>query len=708
MFADRALLMLAAFSFLFFVGCDSSPSGDGNADADADADATPDGDTIGDADSGTPYTPVAPTPPAAPVLTPCPDGWETVDDAGDHGVAICEPLPSDGPSECPDGQVRFIGEQECAVVGAACASDGWPRDLPAEATVYFVRAGAPAGGTGTRDAPFATIGEAVAVASPGSIVALATGTYAETVELSEGVTLAGACAEETVVQCVEATEELATVEVVGDDVAVRDLSLVGPCPGVIVREGAALSLSGVVIEEVMAAGVVVRAGADAVLDTVVVRGTSLRPSDHLGGVALATLQADVTVTRAIFEGNRIAGVTAARSPGKLVLNDVIVRDTSGGRDGSWGRGLDVAFSGDVEVNRSLIESSREAGVVAQGEGTRLSLSHVVIRDTLGRDNDGAFGGGVQIFDGAEAHFAKVLLARNRESGALISEEATTLEAEDLMVVDTEPQRSDDLFGRGLDVQAGATVTVTRALFDGNHDIGVHMLDDGTMLTMTDVVVRQTLPRESDGSSGRGLEAVGEGHLDVQRATFEGNREVGVLVVGGAALFEDLSIRDMLPGVEEYAVGYGLEVIEGAQAELLRGAFESNQGISVLAFDPGTTLQAEELLVQGTAQNDLGIGGNGVVSANGALVTVQRFLVGDNALCGVQLAKGTDVDGTAYSLGGEADFSDGEISDNVVGVNVQTEGFDVDRLTQGVTFRGNQRNIDMDLLPVPPVVDLSDL
>lgn len=61
----------------------------------------------------------------------------------------------------------------------------------------------------------------------------------------------------------------------------------------------------------------------------------------------------------------------------------------------------------------------------------------------------------------------------------------------------------------------------------------------------------------------------------------------------------------------------------------------------------------------------------------------------NALSGVQLARG-----------GVADAARGEIAEHPIGANVQTEGFDVARISSGVRFRDNGRNLDTSGLPLP--------
>jgi hypothetical protein len=54
----------------------------------------------------------------------------------------------------------------------------------------------------------------------------------------------------------------------------------------------------------------------------------------------------------------------------------------------------------------------------------------------------------------------------------------------------------------------------------------------------------------------------------------------------------------------------------------------------------------------------------------------------------------------FATGGTMDLHEGEVSNNPIGANVQTEGFDINRLMDRVVFRDNERDLDMTELPVP--------
>ena len=95
-------------------------------------------------------------------------------------------------------------------------------------------------------------------------------------------------------------------------------------------------------------------------------------------------------------------------------------------------------------------------------------------------------------------------------------------------------------------------------------------------------------------------------------------------------------------------------------------------------------------------------GSGIVAICGAHVDVGNFLITNNVYCGVQLVHGADASGVGCTQGGTMDLHDGAISGHLIGANVQTEGFDIERLMDGVVFIDNESNLDMDELPVPEV------
>ena len=155
------------------------------------------GNDAGPIDLPTVAEPLPPAPPrlAIPPSWDCPAGWRSVSVA--EGISECTPWPEGGQLDCPAGEAHFPGTAGCALVGAPCPADGWPAALPAGRPVRYVRAPGTAG-DGSLTRPFGTINAAIAGATEGDVIAVASGTYDEFFVLPAGVALYGACAAETI------------------------------------------------------------------------------------------------------------------------------------------------------------------------------------------------------------------------------------------------------------------------------------------------------------------------------------------------------------------------------------------------------------------------------------------------------------------------------------------------------------------------------
>ena len=169
----------------------------------------------------------------------------------------------------------------------------------------------------------------------------------------------------------------------------------------------------------------------------------------------------------------------------------------------------------------------------------------------------------------------------------------------------------------------------------------------TDVVLTDVVIRDTLPQQSDLGFGRGLEAGFGARVTGTRVRVERSREIGVLAAtGGVALLRDLSVVD------------------------------------VAGLDP--------------PHNP---GGHGVVAASGML-TMSRFEIRNALTCGLLVI----VDASDPAA---LDIDTGLVSQNRIRACVQAEGFDLSRLMRDVTYRDNASNLDATTLPAPSAATMAD-
>ncbi len=612
-----------------------SPDPDGDTDAGGEAEAG--------VDAGAAFEP---TPPAAPALAPCPAGWRETDE----DPPACQPWPEGGRAECAIDEAHFPGETGCTRIGSSCPQGDWHEDLPPDASVLYVRAGAEIGvGDGSRQWPFGTIDEAMSEARDETVIALSKGTFEEAVALRRGVTLWGACVAETLVAASLPDPYAGTITIVGDDAIVRNLRVSGERAGVWADTTSA-TLEGVVVDGAENMALVVAYGAS------------------------------------------VAGT------------DLALRETRSS-DGRAGIGIVAAQGGSLELSRAVIERNHEIGVAA-GSGSTLRLTDVAILDTRAQDLSGGFGRGLHVYEGAVAELERAVIEGNLEGGAIVLGAGTSLRLTDAVVRDTGSRDSDGTYGRGLDVGSGASVELTRVLLERNRDAAVFAHEPETIVTLTDVVVRHTLGQATDDTRGLGLLVEVQAEVQAERVDFEDNQDTGILVRGAATTLGgvDVAVRGTRGDPEVRDRGVGLEANSGAVVDLARARFERNREAAVIAFDADTTMSLTEIAITDTLVRDCAVdvcadstGGLGVVAMSRAAIDLRRFVVAGSALCGVQVAGD-----------GSLDLHEGEIRDNPIGANVQVPDYDFGRLSDAVVYLDNGLNLDASAMPVPTPSDLPSL
>jgi hypothetical protein len=299
-----------------------------------------------------PAPPQAPRLPPAPMLLPCPAGWAEVDL---DGVAICEPRPGQPETaSCAAGTHPFLGGA-CRALTAPCAADGWPVPPPGR-TVVWIRAGA--NGAGTRDDPVGTIDDAIAIAPPGAVLAVAAGRHVADVSLSDRELL-GACAD----SIVEGEIDVAAG-------AIRALTIEGTMrvsgslvleevatTGVSVDSGGFLDARGIVSSVRADAARITIAGS--VLDALVLTAASATVADTL---LLGETRA--MGGRLVLQGSELRALTS--SAGAEVFGEqVVIRG---------GTGTAILSEGHLTIRRAFIRA---------GEGNAISSSAgVVVADQI--------------------------------------------------------------------------------------------------------------------------------------------------------------------------------------------------------------------------------------------------------------------------------------------------------------------------------------
>lgn len=585
--------------------------------------------------------PTEPDPPAPLSMAPCPEGWREVPFQG--GSTRCDPWPPAGRAACGPAEAHFPGEAGCAAVGTACPAGGFPEGLPGEAPVLYVAADAAEGGDGSPEAPYRSVRQAAAGASPGTIVAIGPGRYDESVLLRQGVALWGACASETVLDWSTPHETAGAVTVAGAGTIVRNLTLSGEGPALFAGDPwVEAHLEDVIIDGALDAAVIVGGGAVVTAESLVVRGT--RPD----------------------------------------------------RSGRYGRGVHVELGGSVHLARAVVEGSTDAAVVAMGEGTSLALDGVAVLET-GVAPAGAMGFGVAALDGAQVVLVAVVVEGSAGAGVEVADAGTRVTVDDLVVRGTRVAVGSLglALATGLAVESGAEVEGSRVSLEGNGLLGLVAVGEGSRAALSDLAVLDMGEPDDEESLASCVEAMVGAEVEAERVLLSGCRGAAVLANAGRARLVDAVVEDTVE-MPDGRFGWGVGAGEGGSLELLRARVERSREAAVIVFQEGSSATLEQVAVLDTLARACATGwcadepgGSGLVALEDAHLEARGFAVRGCALAGVQLARG-----------GEVDLHDGQVSGCAVGANVQTEGFDLARLMDGVVYLGNDRDLDATSLPVP--------
>jgi hypothetical protein len=601
----------------------------------------------------------APMPPTPAHLTPCPAGWreETTADADmlDH----CEPWPSGGRPSCDRVSAIFPGDPACAPIGGPCPSGDYASGLPAG--TRYVKAGSPPGGAGTQGAPFASIGEAMSTAAPGSTIAVARGQYREGVALGPGVTLVGVCASTTTISV---SGSSVAVALASGTATVRGVSLVGGQNGAVASGHAKLILDQAIVSDAAL-------GISAVSATVSAHQILIRRSAIAG--ATASLGGVVVIRSGVIESSSGTSLLISGAGSSGVLRGVSMHDNIG-----TAGAVSVSSGASADVAETVMEHVG-MGLNASGDGATLSATDVLIRDLNG---DTPLGAGFDTRGRAIA--TRVLIERARFAGLQLSTGASC-DFSDLAVRQTLPEQASMGGGNGFSISGGSRLNGSRALLSDNRDTSFQIADSLSEATIADLVIRETLSKASTRSRGSGIVASNGAVVNLARAQVSKSRNIGVQATDADTVLnaEDLVVSDTLPNEIDGGYGRGIEV-DHAQVNVMRARLLRNRNLEIYAYDSGAHVILSDIQLSDTTQSDhcvefecaAGVA-DGLTSDLGAVVEMSRFVSLNNQQYGMRV--------TADS---KLILKDGLITMNAVGLLIVGTRTDLAQLDERVAYTGN--------------------
>ncbi|MFH2007015.1 MAG: right-handed parallel beta-helix repeat-containing protein [bacterium] len=531
-------------------------------------------------------------------VTACGAGFESDGEGG------CDAVLPPGPDPCPSGTIALLGHTTCQPLGD-CGTGTWGTIVDDGSTVYVDQTADATGADGTQQAPFVTVGEALAVVVPGGRLALAAGDYIERLGINKEVRLTGRCAELVTIRgtvFLGDPRPPVTITAGGTGTTIRGVTLTGPGEGLVISGAQQVVLSQLQVRDAGDVGISAQEGAEVSLQQVVVAGC-------------ATI-----------------GVVSSAST--LGLEQSVVRDTRPQPGtGLFGRGINVECSpwgdcGSLLISSSLVSGNCEMGIFAFGVDTEITAT--VVRDTLPEQSAGTSGRGIaaQCYpltgDCGSLLVSSSVVSGNREAG--IAGIGVDAEINATVVRDTLPEESTGEVGRGIhsqcELETGACggLRVSSCLVSGNRNAGISAAGVDTEVFAT--VVRNTLPEQSTGWFGRGISVTCDaeagvcGSLLVSSCLVSGNRDAGIVPSGVDAEITATVVRDTLPEEDTGLFGRGI----GASCDLAAGACGSlrvssclvtnNRDVGIAATGVDTEVFATVVRDTLSIQSD-GKGGRGI-------------------------------------------------------------------------------------------------
>ncbi len=527
---------------------------------------------------------------------------------------------------CGEGEVA--DGAEC--VPEACGSGTWG-DIEVDGGTLHVQAGQE--GDGSRDRPLSTIQAAIdlAEAAGGGRIAVAAGTYIENLSLdgSYETELVGRCSALVSVDGSAAPDQAAVQVTRGKErVSLEGISVIaGGSSGVRVS-GAQLGGVHLALRSNGGAGLVALGGASVTLDDVTVADSVADAGWNPGYGLYIGDGSSLVLTSSVVSGNRGSGLVAVDAGTEVTADHVEVSGTMAADDSSGGYGVFVSDGARVGLTGSTVDRNTLAGLWVWGEGTTVSLGNTRVTGTR-VDAQGSGASGIQAGGGAALQATGCTIQGSEAAGVSAEGAGTVLDLVDCQVLDNASSVA-GLQGAGISAIEGAAVSASGTTVFGNGQYGVAATGEGTVVTVVNSTVSDTIERNA-GVDGAGL-AVGLGAtMHCEGCTVQGNVGAGALAQGGTLQLRDTTVSDTEPA-SDGSFGAGVIAQEGASVELVACVVEDNVYAGIGA--DASFVDVEDTTIRGTRPPAHGVGGVGILMVDGAVLEGAGCTVEENSEVGV--------------------------------------------------------------------------
>lgn len=563
------------------------------------------------------------------------------------------------PEEPVSGQAATLAA--CKPDPADCGQDDYgDPSLKDGPDVVFVHATAGDDqAKGTRAAPLRTIAQAIAKVPPGGTVALAAGGYSGAVTLTKALTLRGRCAAMVKISNSQTSEAIVHLQggFSGAKVVIEGIHFAGGGRGIQSAAAVEAVLRRLWVQDVHTFGLLLEGhGVQFTVSSSVIAGTLPHlPSNQAGAGAVVVKGARLRLKDVRLSRNHHEGVRVQNAGSTLQATGVLVDDTlPQTSDAMFGRGIAVYSGGRVELAEVRLSGNRDTGLSISGAGSLGDAAALLVDATRAAATPEAGGGnGVVVQDGARLGLSETRVSGNRQSGVWVVDAGSRLEATRLIVDQTRSRKGDQRSGIGLMAQSAVEVSLSDARLSANREAGLIAAHKGTTVVARRLLVDGTEGQALDNAYGMGAVAAEGAYLSLQDARLTSNRYAALLSVGAAsavtverALIDGTRSHGVDGDLGAGAVAQGGGKLVGADLRL-----SGNREVALMVSDKGTEATLLRLLVDGTLVGQAAQPANsGVQVQDGARLTVRDARISGSNDAGLlviaadALASGLLVDG----------------------------------------------------------------
>lgn len=604
----------------------------------------------------------------------CPAGFEKAA----SGWGCDEVLPK---AACTGATRESLGSRSCVPVGDCNAP------FPPPNATLFVNA---AYTDGQIDAThFRVIGDAIAAAKAGAVIAVESGRYDEGLGPTRAMTIVGRCAEK--VHLVGSALRYPGVFSRGiKGIVASGLTLEGHFQGIRAEGGGTITASDIVIESPRLSGIIAYQPNSAVTASrVVVRNAVLESGALSAAGATSDAGGKLDLTDVVLAGSNDVGLSAtnaageSKGPSTVTARRTVIRDTRPSKKAPAGSGVAVFDGCSIELDTSVILNTYGFGVLAEFAGAKATISKSVIRTTVLSPTD-AIAGGVLAYDESNVTLDAVNIT-DSDQGGIYARGATTVTLTGSVIQGSKPQANGD-FGMGLWTDQGAKVTVSKTAIVDNAYYGMAALDPKTELHATSTLVRGT-KRDPKDQLGRGINVEDAAAVTLEDVSLVGNGDESLFARGGVkgkgrshVTASRLIVRDTVSR-KDGSKGDGIAIQGGALFELDGAAVVRARRAGIILNDllgpDGLPSEAtvthtivRETQAAGDAQGKApGIALEGVGIATGGKLTLAASAVLGNVEFGVVFGGKNSAGSVESSLVASTNPSAmGEFGHGIVGVD----------------------------------------